>query len=358
MNKMLNTRFGVRGTALKWMKSYLTGRLQQVSVAGSVSSQTELKHGVPQGSVLGPLLFTLYTSPLCDIMREHNMCFHLFADDTQLYMSFPRKSTSGYINAKSKIESCISMVKNWMSRYMLKLNEDKTVMLYIHSQWTKPLPPVLGGLKIGGSEIFPSSTARNIGVTFDDTLSMKNHIDAVCKSCFIQLRYLVKIRKFIPQRYLESLVHAFVTSRLDYGNALLIGVPACHLQKLQRVQNVAARVVAGCDRYTPSSQILRNLHWLPIAERIKFKINITTFKCLQETAPTYLQDLIKRYSPIRTLRSAEQNLVEVVGAKTRYGKRAYSLAAPVEWNALPQECRNCTSLADFKRRLKTYLFPG
>ena len=356
--KMLEVKFGIRGTVLKWMESYLTQRMQQVSVDGSVSSQTQLKYGVPQGSVLGPLLFILYTSPLCDIIKEHGIGFHLFADDTQLYLSFSRKSTPAYISAKAKMEECIDLVKCWMNRYMLKLNDEKTVILNIHSQTTPAQPPVLSGLRIGNSEIFPTSAARNIGVIFDDTLSMKNHIDAVCKSCFLQLRNLSKIRSFIPQRYLESLVHAFVTSRLDYGNALLCGTPAYQLQRLQRVQNVAARLVANCDRNTQSLQLLHDLHWLPVVERIRFKINITTYKCLHGTAPTYLQELIKPYHPCRILRSADRNLLEVPRSKTvRYGRRAYSFVAPCEWNSLPLACRTCTSFSEFKRKLKTHLFP-
>ena len=241
---------------------------------------------------------------------------------------------------------------------MLKLNDDKTVMLHIRSPYSRPMPPVVRGLQIGTTAIFPSTSARNIGVLFDDELKMTTHIDSVCRSCFSQLRNLSKIRHLIPSAYMKMLVHAFITSRLDYANALLIGLPDGHLQRLQRIQNVAARLVTGCDRSTSSTELLRSLHWLPVRARIKFKINIMTYRCLNNMAPSYLKELIKPYVPSRSLRSGNKNLLVVPRSRSiRYGRRAFAFAAPTEWNALPETVRLSDSLFTFKSRLKTHLFP-
>ena len=244
-----------------------------------------------------------------------------------------------------------------MTASELKLNDSKTVVLQIRSPYSQPLPPILSGLRVGQSQVFPSSTAKNLGVVFDDSLALDNHIEHMCKSCFLQLRYLSKIRDFIPRTHLETLVHAFITSRLDYSNGLLTGLPAYQLQRLQHVQNVAARLIMSANWSTPSSELLYNLHWLPIAERIRFKILLTTYRCVNHHAPAYLQELVTPYRPGRALRSADQHLLAVPRSKTvRYGKRAFSFIAPIEWNALPCDMRSITSLSKFKSSLKTYLF--
>ncbi len=125
----LKHRIGIRDTAYNWMESYLSGRHQFVSVAGSKSGKQNLVRGVPQGSVLGPVLFSIYTIPLGDIVRKHNMSYHLYADDTQLYLSFDSKVPSAGPEAIARLESCIADIRQWMLVNKLKLNDDKTEFL-------------------------------------------------------------------------------------------------------------------------------------------------------------------------------------------------------------------------------------
>ena len=159
----------------------------------------------------------------------------------------------------------------------------------------------------------------------------------------MHLYNISKIRCYLDKQSLACVIHAFVTCRLDYGNALLCGYPGTQIQKLQRVQNVAAR--------------LKNLHWLPIVQRIHFKVMITVFKAMHNTAPAYLQELIVPYVPSRGLRSQEHNLLCVPFTRsTLAGSRAFSIAGPTLWNALPQYLRDISDIAKFKRQLKTHLF--
>ena len=155
------------------------------------------------------------------------------------------------------------------------------------------------------------------------------------------------------------LVHAFVSSRLDFCNSLLFGLPKQTLKKLQQVhdQNVAARIVTltrKCEHITP---VLYKLHWLPIEERTVFKILLMTFKCLMGLAPTYLSDLVKRYVPRRNLHSMNGHRSDDINYNLRnYRFRAFSVASPQLWNALPLDIRSCNDISEFKRKLKTYLF--
>ena len=153
-----------------------------------------------------------------------------------------------------------------------------------------------------------------------------------------------------------------VTSRLDYCNALLYGLPETLLQKLQRVQNAAARLVTGTRKYEHITPVLKELHWLPIKQRIEYKILLLTFKALMGQAPEYISDLVKPYQPTRSLRSQSQHLLcEPKTRLSKYGNRSFGKAAAVLWNKMPKDLRKLPwepkqSTMQFKSSLKTYLF--
>ena len=240
---------------------------------------------------------------------------------------------------------------------MLKLNDDKTELIFIKTPRGVNLPDNTASIRIGETVVKSSASAKNLGVTLDEMVSMDQHISGVCRSAFIQLRYLFQIRSYLPHDSLQTLVHAFITSKLDYCNSLLLGIPANRIKKLQLIQNTAARLVSGSPRYASATPLLKQLHWLPVQQRIQFKTLLLCYKCLNNLAPLYLCELIAAYKPVRTLRSIESNLVVVPRANTaRYGNRAFSLAAPMLWNALPAEIRAAKSIAIFKSKLKTHLF--
>lgn len=212
-------------------------------------------------------------------------------------------------------------------------------------------------LHFGNSVIRPSSKAKNIGVTLDTELTMLPHISNVCRSCYGQLQSVARIRPHLTEEAAATLIHSFVTSRLDNCNSLLYGLSDQALHKLQLVQNSAARIVTRSKAHEHITPILKRLHWLPIKYRIKFKICLTVFKCLQGKAPQYLCDLIRPYQPSRTLRSSDAGLLQPVRANLKtYGYRSFAVAAPEQWNYLPQGLRDSKELEQFKKDLKTHLF--
>ncbi|CAB3997172.1 Hypothetical predicted protein, partial [Paramuricea clavata] len=171
------SKFGIKGDALNWFRSYLSDRSQTVYVNGATSDSFDVFCGVPQGSVLGPILYLIYTSPIGDILRSHGMKFHLYADDTQIYVSFNYKDQNDLKQVKSCVEACLVDIMNWMSENKLKLNTDKTELLILSSKFrAEPIFPVL---TVGSDIITPTPHARNIGVTFDKFLTMSIHINDI-----------------------------------------------------------------------------------------------------------------------------------------------------------------------------------
>ena len=353
----LKTKIGVNGIAYKWFKSYLTNRTQQVIINGKVSSKSQLNIGVPQGSVLGPVLFNVYTLPLYELARENDVFGGFYADDSQLYVicKVDMIETSYHI-----LENAIHEFMSWMSVNRLKLNGDKTEL----TVFSKPridvkIRPMLPCLNIDSAQIAPQSQCRILGSFFDSVMSMDVHVSQFCKSANYHLHNVYSIRKYLDPKTTESLVHAYLTSRLDYCNSLLVGITKRNLSRLQKVQNRAARLCLGIPKYARISNLslLQSLHWLPVSYRIDFKILLFTFKCIHDLAPTYLTELINVRTIGRTLRSTESVLLDVPRSNTKtFGERAFASAAPRLWNSLPVSLRSIDSLSLFKQSLKTHLF--
>jgi hypothetical protein len=349
----LQSRLGVSGTALAWFKSYLTNRKQSVIIQGVASSRShDLNFGVPQGSVLGPLLFSIYTLPLGDIIRRHGIEFHLYADDTQLLLAFDPSSSQLAVDA---MERCIAEVRAWLAANFLKLNDDKTEFVVIGSKGQVTKAGVTG-ISIGESIIRTTTKARNIGGVMDSSYGLHSHVSMMCSSAYLHMRNVGKIRKYLDSRTAQIAIHSLVTSRMDQLNGLLHGLPDYQLARLQRMQNTAARIVSrtpGRDHITP---VLRTLHWLPIKYRVQFKLLTLTYKALHGEGPVYIKDMLTPYNPSRTLRSDSRLLLEVPRSRTKAGDRAFSVASPKLWNSLPLALRQATSTDAFKGQLKTHLF--
>ena len=349
----LQSCIGVGGTALKWCSSYLFGRNQRVCIGDSVSDPVYLNYSVPQGSVLGPQWFLIYTYPLRNIVSKYNLSYHSYADDTQLYMSF-KPSQKDADTCISCLEDCIRDIRLWMKHNFLKLNDDKSefILFGSHQQLAKVSVP---HVEIGGSSVPSSIVVRNLGVMFDSAMSLKPHVSNVIRNSALHLRNIGRLRKYLNRTASEQVVHAFVTSRLDMANSLLYGLPQEQLNRLQRIQNIAARVVTRSKKSCHITPILKDLHWLPVRYRIVYKILLIVYKAVNGISPLYISNLLSFYTPSRNLRSNEKLLLIEPKSKHSWGDRSFVVAAPRLWNELPLSIRTSPSLEVFKKNLKTYL---
>lgn len=188
-------------------------------------------------------------------------------------------------------------------------------------------------------------------------MSVKSHVNHVCKSVSFHLRNINSARQFLSEDACKLIVHSLISCRIDYANALLYGAPQKDLMKLQRLLNMAARIIT----FTPSTHhitpVLRDLHWLPITQRITYKILLLTFKILNNMGPSYLKELLTPFTSSRLLRSSSLSLLYVPKSNRKtLGDRAFSNCAPVLWNSLPADIKSSSNVTTFKAKLKTFLF--
>uniref|UniRef100_A0A3P9I354 Reverse transcriptase domain-containing protein n=1 Tax=Oryzias latipes TaxID=8090 RepID=A0A3P9I354_ORYLA len=285
----LHTTVGLSGNILNWFKSYLTNRTEYVALGNAKSHTHTVTCGVPQGSVLGPSLFTIYISPLGQIIRKHNISFHCYADDTQLYV----KMNSTLTLTSSALQACLEEIEAWMAENSLQFNSNKTEAILIgtpHQIKTSSTKSIL----VSGHNILLSSPVINLGVKIDSTLTFDHHIRHLSKVSFFHLKNIAKLRPSLTQSNAEKLIHAFISSRLDYCNAVLVGIPGRSLEKLQHIQNCAARVLTRRRKFDHITPVLQSLHWLPIRSRIQYKLCLLTYQCVHGTAPAYLSEPFSR----------------------------------------------------------------
>ena len=276
---------------------------------------------MPQGSVLGPLLFVLYVAPIADIIVSHGINHAQYADDTQLYIAIKGNDIPTAIN------DCFLALLNWFDMNGLSLNANKSEAVVIGTSARKRHEGSPEGLNLADVLIPVSNSVKSLGVTIDSELLLDQHVGNVCKSAYYHIRALRHIRKCISTDNAKSIAVSMVSSRLDYCNALLYETSKSNIARLQRVQNTLARVVTSTRRRDNITPVLADLHWLPITARIEYKIALLTYKTLTTQQPSYLYELLHLYRPARQLRSTEHNRLDDHVVKTVFASRAFSHAA-------------------------------
>eukprot|EP00116_Pleurobrachia_bachei_P002647 sb/3462909/ len=287
--KKLQNNYGIGGKVLEWFRSYLTGRTSSVRIGNTSSTPRDITIGVPQGSILGPILFIMYTQELEHIVKTHNMQLHLYADDSQLYCSF---KTADLAATEEKINKCLLDVQKWMAKNRLMLNSGKTEVMIIRSPYDHEPSPT--SITLFGTSTDTVESARNLGVIFDEKLSMEKHVSHVVRGCMGYLTNLWRIGDMLDCQSKVRMVNVFIHSKRDFCNSLLHGISIKQLNRLQKVQNSATRYIFGWKRRRGVTTLRRRLHFLPVTTRIHFKICLLMHQVVHGSAPDDLTTEIQK----------------------------------------------------------------
>ena len=341
--------YGVTNYSQKWFKSYLSNRKQKCYVNGHLSSDSTLTCGVPQGSIIGPLLFLLYINDLSSCLSTS--CPRMYADDTNISTSaYDIEALEGQLNLE------LSKLNQWLKANKLNLNVAKTEFMIMGSRQRlnaradgRPI-----NLNIEGKNIKRVDTSKSLGVFIDKNLSWEKHINEISKKISSGIGALKQVRPFVTLDTAIKIYKALIEPHFDYCSPVWHGISNKLNDKLQKLQNRAARVLTKSP-FDTSSVFLRNLlGWDDVSTRRTKHLAITMYKTLYDLFPSYLRDLFVSCDSHYILRN-NKNKLALPMPKTNYRKRCFSYSGAKLWNSLPVELRCANSLGKFKKEISNSL---
>jgi hypothetical protein len=332
---------GVRGASLDWFRSYLHLREQQVNVCGIVSSPFTVDNGVPQGSILSPLLYTLYTADLPACLRYSS--YFSYADDTQL-MHYG--SVSDLPRIISEVEKDFEEVALWAATNLLKLNAEKTEFIVFRGQNTC-VPAVQ--LSLAGKTVQSKISVKILGVIFDEKMTFSHHADFIARKVTGFLQMLAQRRKRLPRATLLMLVNAYVSSQLLYCiSALCVSSAIC--LKYQLLQNYAVRVVFGLPKFSHVSYLRRSLGWPSIQQLGENRLGVFAHRAIHGTAPSYLDLRLSDFLPTHNY-DTRSNILRIPIFMNEYAKMSFQARSLLLYNKTRDKSIWADCLATFRRRL-------
>jgi hypothetical protein len=327
-----------------------------VSCCNETSTPTLIKTGVPQGSVLGPLLFSIYINDISAVIDKHSISHVIYADDIQLFM---QTQVNDIQQAVLRLESCIFDINSWLTSSHLLLNGNKTEFLIISSKTNaKKIPKT--EMVINGAKINNSDSVRDLGIMLDHTLNWDLQVNHIRKSAFLYLRLISKVRRYLDAKNAFLLVDSLVYSRINYCCSVHIALTKKQQQRLQAILHYGINIVDKIKKTekTAISISLRNHQCLPIMKRAQFRLALIAFIADSCGSPKSLSSFLKYLIPAngRTLRSHSSQLYDVPRTKSKHAENSFAVAAPSILNGIPLDIRQSSSIQMFKSRLSNFLF--
>ena len=340
--------YGFTDSTVNWFRSYLTDRMQQVKVGSVISNELSVKMGVPQGSVLGPLLFLLYVNDFPSAFKD-STCI-MYADDTTLICC---KET--VCEAAFQLQKSLDIAHKWLNDNRLIINTTKSSVMLVGSKTVEHDNISLNLDRI----LLPQVTEQKIlGVLIDSKLNWKPHIETLERSLSSKLGLLHRVSYFLPVSKLQLICNAIIQSRFDYGITLWGSCCKTYLCTLQRMQNRCARIVSkNFDFNVSVSLLIKNLGWMNIHNRFLYFVGIIMFKYVNSLLPANLANMFNlvRNTHHYSTRSSSSNDIALPLPRTQMFKRMLLFNGPKVWNSIPDNIRSSTNLVCFKAMYKTYL---
>ena len=337
--------YGADETALKWFNSYLSNRYQRCQVNGELSGISPVNCGVPQGSIIGPLLFLLYINDLPNCLAR--ACPRMYADDTNITVS-----ANNAADLKTMLNDELSNLNLWLRANKLSLNITKTEYMIIGSRQRlrATTENQIIEVCIEGKKITRVAESKSLGVYIDETLSWKKHMKELSKKIASGIGALKRLMPFIFKDTAVIIYKALIEPHFDYCSSVWYGISDTLSQKLQKLQNRAARVITKSTYDTSAKPLLNSLNWDDLATRRKKQLLISVFKSIHGLFPSYLQDMFVFRDSSYNLRNLENKLL-LPKPRTNYLKSRISYSGAALWNSLPVEVRSAESLQIFKRKI-------
>ncbi len=338
---------GIKGNLLKWFQSYLTGRTQQVVINGCTSDPLPVTSGVPQGSVLGPILFLLFIDDLTDDLICNN---NLFADDASL-----AERVNNLEESATRVNNDLRTIQMWADKWLVSFNHLKTVFVYFSLRNVGVVKPIL---IFCGTIIKEAPSHTHLGITLTNTLDWTEHINQILTKASKRLFFLKSLSRKLPRMTLLTLYNSMIRSTLEYGCVVFGELPAILSQKLERLQYRAGLAICGAINNSSYEKIRVELGWSTLEERRKFLQMTLMYKILNGLAPTYLQSIVIPNLPNLPYRLNLRNANNIYARRCRLGKveKGFGISAVKNWNLLPVDLRGRPSVMAFKINYKKLYF--
>ena len=325
--------YGFSNSSVSWFRSYLLNRFQLVDVNGTFSDKLEINIGVPQGSILGPLLFILYINDI--VGRCNHAQIDMYADDTTVAV------------ADRNID-----VIDWFCRNKLSLNADKTQVMLIGTKQNISRNAKFTKLHVSVNDIVLEEveSAKLLGVYVNKYLDWKCQLEKLCNKISKKLGLLRRLKHVVPQASLIKLFNSIILPNFDYCDVIWSTCGLGTLHTLEMLQKQAARILLSARRYTHSQPLFSKLKWMTLKKRIDYHRAVLLFKCMNNLCPPYLCVLFQEVNTIhsRVTRNTVGNKLYIPFSKLEYGKRRFSIRGALEWNYLPDYIKNASSIGQFK----------
>jgi hypothetical protein len=341
------SRYGINEREALWFSSYLKDRSQYVKCNGEVSSKYYVPIGVPQGSVLGPILFSLYVN---DISCHVYPCsVNLYADDTLLYC------TGNDINeASQKLQESLNTVSKWYDGNRLVLNASKSKCMVIASKHQTRNECTLN-VSLNNTAIEQVNSVKYLGVIIDSNLSWNDHVSTLCKNLSFKVSQLSRARNVVNRNMMLIIYNSIIQPTIDYAITVWGHTTMTNINKIQRLQNLAARIVTNNFDYvnTRGIDIVKQLKWMNVSERIIYFERLLMFKCIHGMAPEYLCNQVTMEIEVRNVNTRSHDMnVYIPFPNNEISKKSLFYSSAKNWNSLSAETKEIFTIDNFKRHMK------